>query len=49
LLGGWIATEVGIRTTLWISALGGLLGVLWLLGLPRRSEAAGPAGVPLEV
>ncbi len=49
LLGGWIAIEVGIRTTLWISALGGLLGVLWLLGLPRRSEAAGPAGVPLKV
>ena len=39
LIGGWIGT----------SALGGLLGVLCLLGLPRRSEAAGPAGVPLNV
>jgi hypothetical protein len=35
-LGAWI----GLRPTLWIAAVGGVLGVLWLLGspIPRLRE-----------
>jgi MFS family permease len=30
--GGLLAGAIGLRTTMWIAALGGLTGVLWLLG-----------------
>jgi MFS family permease len=30
--GGLLAGAIGLRTTMWIAALGGLAGVLWLLG-----------------
>jgi predicted MFS family arabinose efflux permease len=32
LAGGLIAGAIGLRPTMWIAALGGLAGVLWLLG-----------------
>jgi MFS family permease len=34
LLGGALGTLIGVRTTLWISGVGALLGVLWLLRNP---------------
>ena len=34
LLGGALGTLIGVRTTLWISGVGALLGVLWLFRNP---------------
>jgi MFS family permease len=36
LTGGWLATTVGIRTSLWISTIGACCSVLFLLGSPLR-------------
>jgi predicted MFS family arabinose efflux permease len=32
--GGLLGAEIGVRTTLWIAAVGGIAGVLWLLPSP---------------
>ncbi|HUK93517.1 MAG TPA: hypothetical protein VLU96_00525, partial [Gaiellaceae bacterium] len=34
LLGGALGTWIGLRTTLWIGALGAILGVFWLAPSP---------------
>jgi predicted MFS family arabinose efflux permease len=34
LLGGALGTAIGLQTTMWIGALGALLGVFWLLFSP---------------
>ncbi len=36
LAGGLLAGWIGLRTTMWISAVGGITGVLWLLPSPMR-------------
>ncbi|MEY9912178.1 MFS family permease [Catenulispora sp. MAP12-49] len=36
LSGGWLATTVGMRTSLWISTIGACCSVLFLLGSPLR-------------
>jgi MFS family permease len=36
-LGGTLGAAIGMRPTLWIATLGGLLGVLWLLFSPLRT------------
>ncbi|MEY9929200.1 MFS family permease [Catenulispora sp. GP43] len=36
LTGGWLATTVGMRTSLWISTIGASCSVLFLLGSPLR-------------
>jgi MFS family permease len=57
LAGGALGAAIGVRTTLWIAAIGGTTGILWLLPspLPRfrmpageasPAEATGPASVP---
>jgi predicted MFS family arabinose efflux permease len=33
-LGGVLGSEIGLRPTLWIATVGGVLGVLWLLPSP---------------
>jgi predicted MFS family arabinose efflux permease len=33
-VGGWLGTAIGIRPTLLVAAVGGALGVLWLMGSP---------------
>jgi predicted MFS family arabinose efflux permease len=33
-VGGLLGTEIGLRPTLWIAAIGGVTGVLWLLPSP---------------
>ena len=38
LTGGALGTWLGIRPTLWVAAVGGTLGVLWLL--PSRSPGS---------
>jgi hypothetical protein len=43
LTGGALGTAVGLRTTLWISALGALLCVLWVLPGPLRRLRTLPA------
>jgi predicted MFS family arabinose efflux permease len=47
LLGGGLASAVGMRPTLWIATIGALAGVLWLLPspLPRLRQLPGPAPV----
>lgn len=39
-LGGVLGSTIGVRTTLWIAVVGGLLGFLWLLPspIPRMYE-----------
>ena len=46
LLGGFLGATIGLRPTLWIATVGGVLGVLWLLPSPVRSlrELPEPAG-----
>ncbi len=34
LVGGALGSTLGLRPTLWIASIGGLLGVLWLLPSP---------------
>jgi len=36
LAGGWCGAWLGLRTTLWLAAVGGLLSVLWTLPSPIR-------------
>jgi MFS family permease len=47
LIGGALGTALGLRPTLWVSALGGLLAVAWLVWSPLRQtrEAAQPEPV----
>jgi MFS family permease len=47
LIGGGLGTALGLRTTLWVSALGGLLAVVWLVASPLRNprESAQPEPV----
>jgi MFS family permease len=60
LAGGLLAGAIGLRTTMWIAALGGLAGVLWLLpsrmsqvrDVPGESRAVGAPGeaeIPVAV
>jgi len=43
LTGGWLGTTIGLRPTLWIAAVGGLLAVTWLWHSPIRSLRTPPA------
>jgi MFS family permease len=43
LAGGWLGGTIGLRPTLWIAAVGGLLGVAWLWPSPIRGLRAPPA------
>jgi MFS family permease len=43
LAGGWLGSSIGLRPTLWIAAVGGLLGVAWLWHSPVRGLRAPPA------
>jgi MFS family permease len=36
LVGGAIGTAIGVRTTMWVAAVGGSLAVVWLLASPMR-------------
>jgi Na+/melibiose symporter-like transporter len=40
LMGGFLGATIGVHAALWVGAVGGILGVLWLLGspVPRMSE-----------
>jgi hypothetical protein len=49
LLGGALGSALGLRPTLWISAIGGLTAALWLLRSPVRSLAAMPDGPDPDV
>jgi predicted MFS family arabinose efflux permease len=40
LLGGVLGTALGLRPTLWVSAIGGLLAVGWLVASPVRNPRA---------
>lgn len=42
LIGGWLGTEIGIRPTLLVAAVGGVLGVLWLVRSPIATMTAIP-------
>jgi MFS family permease len=44
LLGGFLGVILGARPTLVIAGAGGLLAVVWLIGLSRRMRAPGDAG-----
>lgn len=48
LAGGLMAAAIGLQTTMWVTAAGALLGVLWLLPspMPRLRELPGPAPDP---
>ncbi len=50
LVGGFLGTAIGLRPTLWVAAIGGMTGVLWLLPspvprfrMPSESRQARPA------
>jgi MFS family permease len=43
LAGGWLAGAIGVRPTLWVAAVGGLLCVAWLLPSPIRRMRTPPA------
>jgi MFS family permease len=42
LTGGWLGSTIGLRPTLWIPAVGGLLSVLWLWRSPVRGLRTPP-------
>ena len=42
LLGGFLGTAVGVHAALWIGAVGGLAGALWLIGFPRTGHEETP-------
>jgi predicted MFS family arabinose efflux permease len=44
LLGGVLGTLIGLRPTLWIAAIGGTTGFLWLLPSPLPRFRMPPAG-----
>jgi len=50
LAGGALGAWIGVRTTLWIAAIGGIGSVLWLVGspLPRLRELPEPNDYPVE-
>ena len=39
-LGGFLGTEIGVHAAIWVGAIGGVLGVLWLVRspIPRMRE-----------
>jgi hypothetical protein len=43
LLGGALGGAVGVRTTMWLGAIGGTLAVVWLLASPLRGMRDFPA------
>jgi MFS family permease len=43
LAGGWLAGAIGVRPTLWVAAVGGLLCVAWLLPSPIQRMRTPPA------
>jgi MFS family permease len=51
-IGGWLGAAIGVRPALWIAAVGGLLGVLWVVFSPLWSmrelpeEVVEPVTVP---
>lgn len=54
LIGGALPGLIGMHATLWVAAIGGMLGFLWLLPSPipgirdvRRSPETGPLGTSL--
>ena len=50
LVGGALGAWIGLRTTLWIAAIGGLCSVLWLIGspLPKLRDLPEPDDYPVE-
>ena len=46
LAGGLLGTFIGLRPTLWIAAIGGMTGIIWLLPSPlpkfRMPSGSGP-------
>jgi MFS family permease len=50
LVGGALGAWIGVRTTLWIAAVGGIGSALWLVGspLPRLRDLPEPDDYPLE-
>ncbi len=45
LIGGFLGDQIGLRNTLWVSAIGGFLSFLWVLFSPVRNLQEQPAGV----
>ncbi|HEY1486122.1 MAG TPA: MFS transporter [Micromonosporaceae bacterium] len=45
LIGGVLGTTIGIHAAIWVGAVGGMLGVLWLIGspIPRMRDMPEPA------
>ena len=50
LVGGALGAWIGLRTTLWIAAVGGIASVLWLIGspLPKLRDLPEPDDYPVE-
>lgn len=50
LIGGFLGATIGIHRAIWIGAIGGLLGALWLIGSPiprmRELPSSGPLRAP---
>ena len=44
LLGGGLASAVGLRQTLWVATIGGTLAITWLIASPLRQLRDYPAG-----
>jgi predicted MFS family arabinose efflux permease len=42
--GGMLAAAIGLQTTMWVTAIGALLGVLWLLPSPMPQLRDLPEG-----
>ena len=51
LIGGFLGTTIGVHGALWIGAIGGVLGILWLIGSPiprmRELPSAEPDAAPI--
>jgi len=48
LVGGVLASTIGLRSTLWVAAVGGALAFLWVIARPVRSLEQVPSAVPIE-
>ena len=48
LVGGVLASTIGLRSTLWVAAIGGALAFLWVIARPVRSLEQVPSAVPIE-
>jgi MFS family permease len=48
LVGGVLATTIGLRASLWVAAIGGALAFLWVIARPVRSLEQVPSAVPIE-